>query len=202
MKLGRDIFRLRNVVHASLFIVHSGRTHQVRPMLSLRAVAGFGAPGPPGPRTGISSGRLPGSSCGCAGASGSRTGGGISGRGLPGGDSCGGSVGFAGVAGGISGGSIGITSRPCGCRRRDPGRTCCRWSCRAPGLASGATTAAMPRGSVRHNGPICGKPVPTFPDHASAGTQNQRRVAAGLAGLGIAAGAHVGDAVIEPLVSR
>ena len=51
------------------------------------------------------------------------TGGGTSGRGFPGGPSGGGSVGCPGVAGGISGGSIGITSRPCGCRRS---RDACR----------------------------------------------------------------------------
>jgi hypothetical protein len=61
-----------------------------------------------GPRPGISSGIFPGSSCGCGGAPGSRTGGGISGFGLPGGTSRGGSVGWPGVGGGISGGSIGI----------------------------------------------------------------------------------------------
>src|SRR5580704_12029114 len=108
MKLGRDIFPLRNRLHASLFITHSGRPLQVRLVLPPRSVAGFGVRGPSGPRNGSSSGGLPGSSCGGGGAPGSCTGGGISGRGLPGGDSCGGSVGSPGVAGGISGGSIGI----------------------------------------------------------------------------------------------
>jgi hypothetical protein len=61
-----------------------------------------------GPRTGNSSGRLPGNSSGQGDSPGSCTGGGTSGRGLPGGDSCGGSVGWPGVAGGILGGSIGI----------------------------------------------------------------------------------------------
>jgi hypothetical protein len=72
------------------------------------SVAGYGVRGPCGPRTGNSSGVRPGNSCGCGGAPGSCTGGGISGRGFPGGSSCGGSVGVPGVAGGISGGSIGI----------------------------------------------------------------------------------------------
>jgi hypothetical protein len=72
------------------------------------SVAGFGVTGPLGPRTGSSSGLLPGSSCGDDGSPGSRIGGGTSGRGLPGGSSRGGSVGCPGVAGGISGGSIGI----------------------------------------------------------------------------------------------
>jgi hypothetical protein len=71
-------------------------------------VAGFGVAGPFGPRTGNSSGILPGNSCGDDGSPGSRIGGGTSGRGLPGGSSRGGSVGCPGVAGGISGGSIGI----------------------------------------------------------------------------------------------
>src|ERR1700722_10773504 len=72
------------------------------------SVAGLGAVGPCGPRTGISSGILPGNSSGRGDSPGSRTGGGMSGCGLPGGDSIGGSVGLPGVAGGISGGSIGI----------------------------------------------------------------------------------------------
>ena len=71
-------------------------------------MAGFGVMGPFGPRTGNSSGVLPGSSCGGGGAPGSRIGGGTSGRGPPGGSSRGGSVGVPGVGGGISGGSIGI----------------------------------------------------------------------------------------------
>jgi hypothetical protein len=69
----------------------------------------LGVEGPFGPRTGSSSGTLPGNSCGGDGAPGSRIGGGTSGLGLPGGYSRGGSVGVPGVAGGISGGSIGIT---------------------------------------------------------------------------------------------
>ena len=64
--------------------------------------------GPLGPRSGISSGILPGSSSGRGGSPGSRIGGGASGFGLPGGIPGGGSVGVPGVAGGISGGSIGI----------------------------------------------------------------------------------------------
>src|SRR3954469_8062222 len=75
---------------------------------SLVLVAGLGVRGPLGARVGTSSGILPGSSCGCGGAPGSCTGGGISGLGLPGGIPGGGSVGVPGVAGGISGGSIGI----------------------------------------------------------------------------------------------
>jgi hypothetical protein len=82
-----------------------------QPKLSpARSVAGLGVLGLFGPCRGISSGILPGNSCGCGGAPGSCTGGGISGFGLPGGCSRGGSVGWPGVAGGISGGSIGITS--------------------------------------------------------------------------------------------
>jgi len=72
------------------------------------SVAGEGVVGPCGPRTGNSSGMLPGSSSGRAGSPGSRAGGGTSGRGFPGGLSGGGSVGLPGVAGGISGGSIPI----------------------------------------------------------------------------------------------
>jgi hypothetical protein len=72
------------------------------------SVAGLGVRGPFGPRVGNSSGVLPGSSSGCGGAPGSRTGDGISGLGLPGGIPGGGSAGVPGVAGGISGGSIGI----------------------------------------------------------------------------------------------
>lgn len=72
------------------------------------SVAGEGVRGPSGPRTGSSSGMLPGNSSGCGGSPGSRIGGGISGCGLPGGLSGGGSDGVPGVAGGIPGGSIGI----------------------------------------------------------------------------------------------
>jgi hypothetical protein len=78
-------------------------------------VAGLGAVGPSGPRTGTSSGMLPGSSSGKGDSPGSRTGGGMSGCGLPGGASCGGSVGFPGVAGGISGGSMGMPRQRHGC---------------------------------------------------------------------------------------
>jgi hypothetical protein len=77
-----------------------------------RSVAGLGVDGLFGPWPGISSGIFPGNSCGCGGAPGSCTGGGISGFGLPGGSSRGGSVGWPGVAGGISGGSIGIVAVP------------------------------------------------------------------------------------------
>ena len=75
------------------------------------AVAGGSAVGPVGPRTGTSSGILPGNSSGRGDSPGSCTGGGISGRGLPGGIPGGGSVGVPGVAGGISGGSIGVMFR-------------------------------------------------------------------------------------------
>src|SRR5882757_6157667 len=95
------------IIHSS-FRPHASGAVPVVARSVARSVAGFGVRGPSGPRTGSSSGVLPGSSCGCGGAPGSYTGGGISGRGLPGGDSCGGSVGCPGVAGGISGGSIGI----------------------------------------------------------------------------------------------
>src|SRR6478735_2202925 len=78
---------------------------------AVTAVAGGGAVGPVGPRTGTSSGILPGNSSGRGDSPGSCTGGGISGRGLPGGIPGGGSVGVPGVAGGISGGSIGVMIR-------------------------------------------------------------------------------------------
>ena len=101
------LFHRRNGLHAPLFIACSDRgLKRSRPVA--QSVAGLGVRGPFGPRTGNSSGVLPGSSCGCGGWPGSRTGGGTSGRGLPGGSSRGGSVGCPGVAGGISGGSIGI----------------------------------------------------------------------------------------------
>ena len=96
------------------FIVYSERCAFRRPQMTPHAtacgpsIAGFGVVGPCGPRTGNSSGILPGNSSGRGVSPGSRTGGGTSGRGLPGGASGGGSVGFPGVAGGISGGSIGI----------------------------------------------------------------------------------------------
>jgi hypothetical protein len=75
------------------------------------AIAGGGAVGPVGPRTGTSSGILPGNSSGRGDSPGSWTGVGISGRGLPGGIPGGGSVGVPGVAGGISGGLIGVMFR-------------------------------------------------------------------------------------------
>jgi len=70
---------------------------------------GDGVGGPCGPRTGNSSGLLPGSSSGRGGSPGSRIGGGTSGRGLPGGLSCGGSDGCPGLIGGSSCGSIGVS---------------------------------------------------------------------------------------------
>src|SRR5712675_1727044 len=70
---------------------------------------GEGAGGPCGPRTGNSSGLLPGSSSGRGGTPGSRIGGGTSGRGLPGGLSCGGSDGCPGLIGGSSCGSIDVS---------------------------------------------------------------------------------------------
>jgi hypothetical protein len=90
-------------------MAYSGRglDHYIH-TVAARSVAGFGVDGPLGPRTGSSSGVLPGSSSGRGGSPGSRIGGGTSGRGLPGGSSRGGSTGLPGVAGGISGGSIGI----------------------------------------------------------------------------------------------
>ena len=98
-----------------LFIAHSGvhfkpKFHIVPCRISdvPTSVAGEGAFGPPGPRTGNSSGICPGNSSGRGGSPGSRIGGGTSGRGSPGGSSCGGSVGWPGVGGGISGGSIPI----------------------------------------------------------------------------------------------
>jgi hypothetical protein len=112
---GRKIlFHSSNELRARLFIVYSEhcafRRLQTTPQVAAcgPSIAGSGVVGPCGPRTGNSSGILPGSSSGRAGSPGSRTGGGISGRGLPGGASGGGSVGLPGVAGGISGGSIGI----------------------------------------------------------------------------------------------
>jgi hypothetical protein len=101
MSCGRDYsLCIQNIAHSE------GCKRRLK--LPLASIAGFGVVGPCGPRTGNSSGILPGSSSGRAGSPGSRTGGGISGRGLPGGASGGGSVGLPGVAGGISGGSIGI----------------------------------------------------------------------------------------------
>src|SRR5579871_1888807 len=72
------------------------------------SVGGGGAVGLGGPRTGNSSGKFPGNSSGLCGSPGSRTGGGISGRGFPGGLSSGGGVGCPGGIGGSSRGSIGI----------------------------------------------------------------------------------------------
>jgi hypothetical protein len=70
---------------------------------------GAGGGGGCGPRTGNSSGLLPGNSSGRGGPPGSRIGGGTSGRGLPGGLSCGGSDGCPGLIGGSSWGSIGVS---------------------------------------------------------------------------------------------
>jgi len=77
------------------------------PSRLVQLTAGLGVVGLFGPRTGNSSGVLPGKLSGGAGSPGSRTGGGASGRGFPGGSSGGGSVGLLGVGGCISGGSIG-----------------------------------------------------------------------------------------------
>jgi hypothetical protein len=77
------------------------------------AVAGGGEVGPPGPRTGNSSGILPGNSSGLCGSPGSCTGAGISGWGFGDGLSRGGSAGFPGWIGGSSTGSIGIASILC-----------------------------------------------------------------------------------------
>jgi hypothetical protein len=115
--------------NASLFIAHSGDRFQpsfhivprgISAMSGFRSGAepgrsaipspvGEGAGGPCGPRTGNSSGLLPGSSSGRGGSPGSRCGGGTSGRGLPGGLSCGGSDGCPGLIGGSSCGSIGVS---------------------------------------------------------------------------------------------
>ena len=70
---------------------------------------GEGVGGRCGPRTGNSSGLLPGNSSGRGGSPGSCTGGGTSGLGLPGGLSCGGSDGCPGWIGGSSCGSIGVS---------------------------------------------------------------------------------------------
>lgn len=106
----RILFRSRNALNAQSFIACSGGCSRVckKDIVPHRSVAGFGVAGPFGPRTGSSSGTLPGNSRGGGGAPGSCMGGGTSGRGLPGGSSRGGSVGVPGVGGGISGGSMGI----------------------------------------------------------------------------------------------
>jgi len=104
--VGWFLFHWRNGLHASLFIARSGEIFIRHP----DRWRDWDCGGPFGPRIGNSSGILPGSSCGCGGWPGSRSGGGTSGRGFPGGFSGGGSVGCPGVAGGISGGSIGIAS--------------------------------------------------------------------------------------------
>ena len=96
--------------------------------------------GPCGPRTGNSSGILPGNSSGGGDSPGSRTGGGTSGRGLPGGASCGGSVGLPGVAGGISEGSIGIYSAT---MRSLSGRSLLLVILYSIAIGSGAITARM-----------------------------------------------------------
>jgi hypothetical protein len=79
---------------------------------AIPASVGYGVRGPSGPRTGNSSGILPGNSSGRGGSPGSRIGGGTSGRGFPGGRSCGGSDGCPGLIGGSSCGSIGISFFP------------------------------------------------------------------------------------------
>jgi hypothetical protein len=90
------------------------RSHDLAPNVqssredSEKVYAVAGVPGPSGPRTGISWGKLPGNSSGLGDWPGSRMGGGVSGNGLPGGSSCGGSVGCPGLIGGSSCGSIGI----------------------------------------------------------------------------------------------
>ena len=97
----RNLFHQANGLHGPLFIACSDDGLNAGPHSAPVSVAGLGARGPFGPRTGSSSGVLPGNSCGCGGWPGSRIGGGTSGRGLPGGASGGGSVGCPGVAGGI-----------------------------------------------------------------------------------------------------
>ena len=79
------------------------------------STAGFGVFGLVGPRTGSSSGVLPGKLSGGGGAPGSRIGEGTSGRGLPGWSSFGGSVGLPGVRCGISGGSVGAANKCAEC---------------------------------------------------------------------------------------
>jgi hypothetical protein len=116
-------------LNASLFIAHLDDRFQPNFHIVLRGISamsefrsgfepgrsaippsvGEGAGGPCGPRTGNSSGLLPGSSSGRGGSPGSRSGGGTSGRGLPGGLSCGGSDGCPGLIGGSSCGSIGVS---------------------------------------------------------------------------------------------
>jgi len=85
------------------------------PIHCSRFVAGLGVSGPLGPRPGISSGILPGSSSGRGGSPGSCIGGGASGFGLPGG----GSVGVPGVPAGFREVRSASTSSPCD-SRRDP----------------------------------------------------------------------------------
>jgi hypothetical protein len=106
-----DLFLHANHFRTSTFIAHSDACCNrltCDGATKFASVAGFGVRGPFGPRGGISSGPLPGSSSGRGDSPGSRIGGVISGCGLPGGISGGGSLGVPGVAGGISGGSIGI----------------------------------------------------------------------------------------------
>ena len=79
------------------------------------STAGFGVFGLVGPRTGSSSGVLPGKLSGGGGSPGSRIGEGTSGRGLPGWSSFGGSVGLPGVGCGISGGSVGAANKCAEC---------------------------------------------------------------------------------------
>jgi hypothetical protein len=129
---------------------------------------GEGVRGPCGPRTGNSSGLLPGNSSGRGGSPGSRRGGGTSGRGLPGGLSCGGSDGCPGLIGGSSCGSIGVSLMPnngsatgmflssrrspvaycCGsCRsRRSPARACRR--CSPPTIRSATSARSPPRAAT------------------------------------------------------
>jgi hypothetical protein len=135
----RNLFLFSNKgnVLTALFIAHSG--HYFKPKFHIvpcgisaapgfrcgsapdkspipASAAGEGGPGPPGPRTGSSSGVLPGNSSGRGASPGSCIGGGTSGRGPPGGLSCGGSAGCPGLIGGSSCGSIGTTAPPSYCR--------------------------------------------------------------------------------------
>jgi hypothetical protein len=122
LEAGGFLFLTTQSPDSPLFIAHSG--DDFKPVLHIvccgksaapgksviaSSVAGDGAPGPCGPRTGNSSGTRPGSSSGLGGSPGSRIGGGTSGRGLPGGLSWGGSDGCPGLIGGSSSGSIGMS---------------------------------------------------------------------------------------------
>ena len=136
-----DAFRRRFQIRSSIWfhIVPCG----VCGISAHASVAGLGVLGPFGPRTGNSSGTLPGSSSGRGGAPGSRTGVGTSGRGFPGGTPGGGSFGVPGVAGGTSGGSIGIYNEAL---RLPPSRELSL--AMRPSSASGATTMPTPLGSI------------------------------------------------------